>query len=78
MDHHEQSEEAIATEDEAVAAGGGELSDQEALEASSEDSERRWHRLHQDDSDWEFSSSSASITGDEHQMGRQGWRLLHL
>ena len=38
---------------------------EEDLEASSEDSERRWHRLHQDDSDWEFSTSSTSIMGDE-------------
>ena len=67
-DHMEDQEEHEEDTDDAEApvAGGANMpSDHEDLEASSEDSERRWHRLHQDDSDWEFSASSASIMGHE-------------
>ena len=40
---------------------GGEDEDERADEdvASSEDSDRKWHRLHQDESDWRFSSSDS-------------------
>ena len=67
MDRHEQSEETIATEDEAVDARGGGLSDQEALEASSEHSERRWHRLHQTTV---TGSSAAAVTSPVMKISR--------